>query len=489
MLLLMPDIEAGHEFFTRLGFRLSDKIIVPGRLNARFYHCNARHHTLALGQCPPGVAGPQPPDDPGGLDRRRRHRLRDRPGAGRAAHPDPRPALQRPAVQLLPLDPSSFHVEYGFGGLEVDEETWVPRVYDRTAVWGHQPHPDGKGRPPGIMHPLAGPGGRWPPLPRRPEHIVSTVPAPFEAAEALVGVGPGPTPTQRRERLRSLLSDGTLVLPGATDALGVRLIESAGFDAAYATGAGLANAQYGIPDIGLISLGEVADHVDRMASATTLPLVVDADTGFGNPVMAMRAARRSRAGRRRRPPARGPGDAQAVRSLRPPRAHPGRSTCRPSSSRSARRSRTPQRCVIARTDARSVHDIDEAIRRGHAYVEAGRGRASSSRRRAPWRSSSGSGASCAASRWSSTSSRAARPPSSASRSTATLGFGVVLFANFLMRAMMRAGAEALAHLPGHGETGVVRATGSRRGSERQALFHLPEFSAAEAHFDAPGERS
>ncbi len=53
--------------------------------------------------------------------------------------------------------PSSFHVEYGFGGLEVDEETWIPRVYDRTAVWGHQPHPDGQGRPPGIMHPLADP--------------------------------------------------------------------------------------------------------------------------------------------------------------------------------------------------------------------------------------------------------------------------------------------------------------------------------------------
>ena len=53
--------------------------------------------------------------------------------------------------------PSSFHVEYGYGGLEVDEETWIPRVYDRTAVWGHQPHPDGQGRPPGIMHALANP--------------------------------------------------------------------------------------------------------------------------------------------------------------------------------------------------------------------------------------------------------------------------------------------------------------------------------------------
>ena len=51
--------------------------------------------------------------------------------------------------------PSSFHVEYGFGGLEVEEEAWVPRVYDRTAIWGHKPHPSGKGRPMGIMHQLA----------------------------------------------------------------------------------------------------------------------------------------------------------------------------------------------------------------------------------------------------------------------------------------------------------------------------------------------
>ena len=58
VLLLIPDIEKGHAFFNGvLGFELSDKIIVPGQLNARFYHVNARHHTLALGECPPGVAG------------------------------------------------------------------------------------------------------------------------------------------------------------------------------------------------------------------------------------------------------------------------------------------------------------------------------------------------------------------------------------------------------------------------------------------------
>ena len=80
-------------------------------------------------------------------------------------------------------------------------------------------------------------------------------------ATSLTGVGPMPSAHERRLALRAALAaDEPLVLPGATDALGARLVESAGFRAVYATGAGLANAQYGIPDIGLVSLGEVVDH-------------------------------------------------------------------------------------------------------------------------------------------------------------------------------------------------------------------------------------
>ncbi|MER6979475.1 VOC family protein [Streptomyces carpinensis] len=155
VLLLMPDIEEGHRFFTRLGFRLSDKIIVPGRLNARFYHCNARHHTLALGQCPPGVAGLNhlmiqvgSLDDVGtGYEIAQQMGIPITLTLGRHTNDQ--------QFSFYHSTPSSFHVEYGFGGLEVDEETWVPKVYDRTAVWGHAQHPDGQGRPPGIMHPLA----------------------------------------------------------------------------------------------------------------------------------------------------------------------------------------------------------------------------------------------------------------------------------------------------------------------------------------------
>jgi 2,3-dimethylmalate lyase len=67
---------------------------------------------------------------------------------------------------------------------------------------------------------------------------------------------------------------------------------------------------------------------------------------------------------------------------------------------------------------------------------------------------------------------------------ADLGFGVVLYANYLMRSMMAAGREALAHLATHGET-ASRADRMATWTERQELFHLPEFSAAEAFYDRP----
>jgi 2-methylisocitrate lyase-like PEP mutase family enzyme len=315
---------------------------------------------------------------------------------------------------------------------------------------------------------------------------VSAVPAPFEAAEALVGVGPGPTPTERRERLRTLLSEGTVVLPGATDALGVRLIERAGFDAAYATGAGLANAQYGVPDIGLISLGEVSDHVDRLASATTLPLVVDADTGFGNPVMAMRAARRlERAGA---------AALQFEDQEMPKRCghfdHHALIPCEHMQAKlvAVRQAlEDPATVIIARTDARSVHDIDEAISRGHAYVEAGAdavfveaprtvdelARVGRELRGVPLVVNVVEGG---------------KTPQLTLAEYRELGFGVVLFANFLMRAMIRAGADALGHLRATGET-VSYSDRIATWQERQSLFHLPEFTAAEAHFDAQGPRS
>ncbi|MGZ8744688.1 MAG: isocitrate lyase/PEP mutase family protein [Nocardioides sp.] len=303
-------------------------------------------------------------------------------------------------------------------------------------------------------------------------------------AASLTGVGPMPSAHERRLALRAALADAEpLVLPGATDALGARLVESAGFRAVYATGAGLANAQYGIPDIGLVSLGEVVDHAARLTEATVLPVVVDADTGYGGPLSAMRAVRLlERAGAagvqledQEMPKRCGHFDSHSLI----PTGHMQTKIA------AAVETRTDDALVIvARTDARSVHDIDEAIARGRAYAAAGAdvlfveapstvdelarvGRELSDV--APLVVNVVEGG---------------KTPQLELKEYADLGFRVVLFANYLMRSMMLAGRDALTHLAEHGET-ASRADRMATWEQRQELFNLPAFTEAEALLDRP----
>jgi 2-methylisocitrate lyase-like PEP mutase family enzyme len=86
-------------------------------------------------------------------------------------------------------------------------------------------------------------------------------------------------------RLRDILKERKAVLlPGAANALTARVIEDIGFQAIYVTGAGVTNTSLGMPDIGLISVTELANHVSAMRDVVSLPLIVDADTGFGNAI-------------------------------------------------------------------------------------------------------------------------------------------------------------------------------------------------------------
>ena len=82
-----------------------------------------------------------------------------------------------------------------------------------------------------------------------------------------------------------------LLVPGAGNALAARVIESLGFEAVYLSGAGLTNNFYGIPDLGFISLNDVALHTAAIRDAIALPLLVDADTGFGNALNVRRTVR------------------------------------------------------------------------------------------------------------------------------------------------------------------------------------------------------
>src|SRR6201993_577963 len=93
-------------------------------------------------------------------------------------------------------------------------------------------------------------------------------------------------------RLRRMLAEpGIIVAPGAYDGFSARLIEAAGFKAAYMTGAGTAASHLGQPDLGLATLTEMATHAAHLTSAISLPLIADADTGYGNELNVVRTIR------------------------------------------------------------------------------------------------------------------------------------------------------------------------------------------------------
>src|ERR1700752_2991185 len=95
----------------------------------------------------------------------------------------------------------------------------------------------------------------------------------------------------RSRRLRELTSRGMVMLPGPFNALSARLIEREGFEAIYLSGAVLANSVGGVPDIGLMTLNEARDHAEHIARSTTVPIIMDADTGYGGPENAARTVR------------------------------------------------------------------------------------------------------------------------------------------------------------------------------------------------------
>src|SRR5690349_22097082 len=97
--------------------------------------------------------------------------------------------------------------------------------------------------------------------------------------------------TAPTKRLRELLNGrGMVIAPGAYDCIGARVIEQAGFAAVYMTGAGTA-ATLGYPDFGLVTMSEMAANAGRIAAAVELPVVADADTGYGNELNVFRTVR------------------------------------------------------------------------------------------------------------------------------------------------------------------------------------------------------
>jgi carboxyvinyl-carboxyphosphonate phosphorylmutase len=173
------------------------------------------------------------------------------------------------------------------------------------------------------------------------------------------------------DRLRKLIAGReTIVAPGAYDALTARIIEQAGFPAVYMTGFGTTASLLGRPDVGLLTMSEMVDHARRMARAVDVPLIADADTGYGNPLNVIRTVQEyERAG------------VSAIHiedQITPKKCgHMENKQVIAASEmvekiHAAVEARTsPDFLIIARTDARAMEGLDSALRRARLYREAG----------------------------------------------------------------------------------------------------------------------
>jgi len=160
------------------------------------------------------------------------------------------------------------------------------------------------------------------------------------------------------------------LLPGAFNALSARVIEDLGFEAVYVTGAGVTNMQLGLPDMAFMGLAEIAEATSRIRDAVALPLLVDADTGFGNTLNVRHAVRTlERAGA---------DGIQLEDQVSPKRCghFDGKDVIATDEMVGKIKAAVDARrdadlVIMARTDARAVHGFNAAVDRAHAFAEAG----------------------------------------------------------------------------------------------------------------------
>jgi 2-methylisocitrate lyase-like PEP mutase family enzyme len=283
-------------------------------------------------------------------------------------------------------------------------------------------------------------------------------------------------------RLRGILSERkAVVLPGAANALTARVIEDIGFKAIYVTGAGITNTYLGVPDIGLITLTELASHVGAIREVVALPLIVDADTGFGNPISVghtIQVLERSGANAIQLEDQEFPkrcghfsgksiiGRADMVRKIR--------------AAVDARID--PDLVVIARTDAIAVNGFEDAMERAAAYIEAGADmtfveapRTREQIAEIPKRLAAPQFINIVA---------GGLTPMIGVNELETMGFAMVLYANAALQASIAGMQKVLGHLQARGSLdGISEHLASFE--ERQRLVSKPRFDALGKKYAAP----
>jgi len=173
------------------------------------------------------------------------------------------------------------------------------------------------------------------------------------------------------ERLCSMIKSRELILaPGVYDALTAKIVEAQGFDAVYMTGYGTSAAMFGLPDIGLLTMTEMVDNAARIADAVDIPIIADADTGYGNPINVVRTVREYEKA--------GVAAIQIEDQTWPKRCGhmAGKSVIDAGEMVGKIRAAVDARknsklLIIARTDAIATHGFNHAIERGQMYSEAG----------------------------------------------------------------------------------------------------------------------
>ncbi len=283
-------------------------------------------------------------------------------------------------------------------------------------------------------------------------------------------------------RLREILGQRKAVLlPGAANALAARIIEDIGFKAIYVTGAGVTNTFLGVPDIGLISITELASHVSAMRDVVSLPLIIDADTGFGNPINVARTIQvleRS-----------GANAIQLEDQDFPKRCGHfsgksiiGRAEMVQKIHAAVDTRIDPDLVIIARTDAIATSGFEDAMERAAAYIEAG---ADMTFIEAPRTRE----------QISEIPKRLAVPqfinivaggltPMIALNELETMGFSMILYANAALQASIAGMQNVLSHLKAHGSLEGISAHVASF-EERQRLVSKSRFDDLEKKYSLP----
>jgi 2-methylisocitrate lyase-like PEP mutase family enzyme len=284
---------------------------------------------------------------------------------------------------------------------------------------------------------------------------------------------------ERRKAFRQMCKQrNAVIVPGAGNALTARIIEDAGFDVIYITGAGLANTLLGVPDLGLVTLTELASTVSAISEITDKPLIVDIDTGFGNALNAQRTMRViERAGAfavqiedQVFPKKCGHFAGKAVIPL-------DEAVSKIEAVVDAREDHNT--LVIARTDARAIEGFESAMERAEAFIKAGADmtfveapqseeelRTIASRLSVPQVANMVVGG---------------KTPLTTKASLHEMGFSLVLYANTPLQAAMRSMSDVLKVLHDDGDVG--RVTDKLADfEERQRLVSKDEYDAADARY-------